>query len=101
MLGFGKLVVRQVGDPVQPASPVPAPNPSTFPEEVCCSFLLFLRDILSHREFLVNSEASVSVFPGPNSSSINGVCLLTADGSAMVSSSFLYHHSTLLLWHQF
>ena len=33
--------------------------------------------------FLVNSEASVSVFPAPASSSTSGVKLLTADGSSV------------------
>ena len=82
MLCVGKLVVWQVEDPFQPASPVPAP----VPEEVCCSSLLFRRDILFDREFLVDSGASVSIFPGPKSTSVDGVCILTADGSPMVCS---------------
>ena len=49
-------------------------------------YLLFLRDILSDREFWVNLGASVSVFPGPRSDSSDGVRLLTADGSQMVCS---------------
>ena len=54
-----KLVVRQVEDPVQSTSPVPdpvpAPAPPPIPEEVCCSSLHFLQDILYDREFLVDS----------------------------------------------
>ena len=42
--------------------------------------------MLSNREFLVDSGASVSVFPGPKSTSVDGVCLLTADGSPIVCS---------------
>ena len=80
MLSFGKLVVWQGEDHVQPAGPVPnlvpALVPAPIPEELCCSSLLFLRDILSDREFLVNSGASVSVFPGLKFTSINGVHLL-------------------------
>ena len=61
--------------PFQPASffkktpePEPEMNPAQEPE--LCSFsLLFLRDILSDREFLVDLEASVSVFLGPKSDS--------------------------------
>ena len=86
--GVRKIVVQQVEVPVQPASPVPAPAPAPAPVlgEVCCSSLLFLRNILSDREFLVDSGTSVSVFPGPKSTSVDGVCLLTADGSLMVCS---------------
>ena len=63
------------------------PEPEPEPEPELCSFsLLFLRDILSDREILVHSGASVSVFPGPRSDSANGVCLLTTDGSPMVCS---------------
>ena len=91
MLDVG-IVVRQVEIPVQPAGPssAPAPPPAPVlppvPEEVCYFSLIFLRDILSDREFLVDSGASVSVFSGPKSTSVNGVCLLTADGSPMVFS---------------
>ena len=90
MLGVVNLVVRQVEVPIQPASPVPAPAPAPapvpalVPEEVCCSYLLFLQDILSDREFLVDSGSSVFVFPGPKSTSVQVVCFLTAHGSAMV-----------------
>ena len=86
MLGIGNLVVWQVEDPVQPAGPVPSPTPAPVLEEVCCSTLLFLQDILSDREFLVDFGASVSVFLGPKSTSINSVCLLTANRSPMVCS---------------
>ena len=53
---------------------------------MCSYFLLFLKDILSDREFLVDSGASVSVFPGPKSTSSDKVRLLTADGSLMICS---------------
>ena len=66
--------------PVQPAGP----SVAAAPEEFCSSTFLFLKDILSDREFLVDSGASVSVFPGPRSSSANGVHLLTADGSPSI-----------------
>ena len=79
-----------MGDPVQPAGPVPdlvpAPVPVPIPEEVCCSSLLFLWDILSDKEFLVDSGASVWVFPGPKSTSINRVCHLTANRTLMMCS---------------
>ena len=68
--------------PVQPVGP----PVSSAPEEFCSSTLLFLKDVLSGKEFLVDSGASVSVFPGPRSSSNDGVSLLTADGSPMVCS---------------
>ena len=55
-------------------------------EKFCSSSFLFLKDVLSGREFLVDSGASVSVFPGPRSSSDDGVQLLTADGSPMICS---------------
>ena len=92
MLSVGKLEVWQVEIPIQPAGLVPAPAPAPafvpapIPEEVCCSSLLFLRDILSDREFFVDSGASVSVFPGPKSTSSNDVCLLIANGSPMICS---------------
>ena len=81
-VGVGKLAVQQVDLSFQPAGffdtlPEPEPEPDS---------LLFLRDILSDREFLVDSGASVSVFPGPKSNSSDGVRLLTADGSPMVCS---------------
>ena len=63
----GKLAVRQVDLPFQPAGFFDElPEPESEPEPEFCSFsLLFLKDILSDREFLVDSGASVSVFPGP------------------------------------
>ena len=82
MFLFRKQVVLQVDTPVQPASPPVA----SAPEEFCSSTLLFLKDILSDREFLADSGASVSVFPGPRSSSDDKVCLMTDDGSPMVCS---------------
>ena len=71
----GKLAVRQVDLPFQPAgffNELPEPEP-----EFCSFSLLFLKDILSDREFVVDSGASVSVFPGPKSTSSDGVRLLT------------------------
>ena len=67
---------------VQPAGPSVASAPAEF-----CSFtLLFVKDILSSREFLVDSGASVSVFPGSSSSSGDGFRLLNADGSPIFCS---------------
>ena len=57
----GKQVVQQLDTPVQPA----APPVASAPEEFCNSTLLFLKDILFDCKFLVDSGASVSVFPGP------------------------------------
>ena len=82
MFLFGKRIVRQVDTSVQPAGP----SVATAPGEFCSPTLLFVKDILSDREFLVDSRASVSVFPGPRSSSVDGVRLLTADGSSMFCS---------------
>ena len=86
LLGVGKLAVWQVELPFQPAGffnslPEPEPEP-----EMCSYSLLFRKDILSDREFLIDSGASVSVFPGPKSTSFDGVYLLTADGSPMICS---------------
>ena len=98
MLNVGKLVVQQVEIPIKPACPSSAPAPplthvlAPVPAEVCCSSLLFLQDILSDIEFSVDSGASVSVFPGPKSASIDRVCILIADRSPMVSSgSWIIH----------
>ena len=78
--------VPQVELPFQPtgfSDLLSEPVPETAPEQ--CSFsLLFLQDILSDQEFLVDSGASASMFPEPKSDSSNGVCLLTADGFPMV-----------------
>ena len=58
------------------------PEPEPEPEPEMCSYsLLFLKDILSDREFLVDSGTFVSVVPGLKSTSSDGVSLLTADGS--------------------
>ena len=76
MFHVGKLAVRQLELPVQPAS---SPPLASIQEEICCSSLIFLKDILSDRKFLVDSGASVSVFPGPKGAANNGVCLLNAD----------------------
>ena len=83
--GLGKLVGQQVEKPVQPAGSILISIPVSVPEEqgVCCSSLLFLRDILSVRDFLVDSGGSVYIFHGPASMSSDGVRLLTADGTRM------------------
>ena len=83
MFHVGKLAVRQVETPLQPAS---SPPLASAPVEFCSSSLIFVKDILLDREFLVNSGASVSVVPGPQSSSVNRVCLLTVKGSPMICS---------------
>ena len=71
MCSLEKIVGRQVENPVKSAGSIPISVPAYVPakQEVSCSSLLFLRDILSDRDFLVNSGASVSVFPGPASTS--------------------------------
>ena len=50
------------------------------------SSLVYLQDKLSSHCFLVDSGASVLVFPAPASSSASGVKLLTADGSSILCS---------------
>ena len=60
------------------------PSVASPSEEFCSSTLLFVKDILSDQEFLVDFGASVSVFPGPRLSSDDGVRLLTADRSPMI-----------------
>ena len=47
------------------------------------SSLLYLRDTLSSRKFLMETGASISVFPAPAASSNSGIHLVTADGFAM------------------
>ena len=84
LLGVEKLAVRQVDLPFRPAGffdalPEPEPEP-----EMCNYSLLFLKDILSDREFLVDSGSSVSMFLGSKSTSSDGIRLLTADGSPMI-----------------
>ena len=81
MFHVGKLAVRQVETPFQPAGSSPLASAQ---EEIYCSSLIFLKDILSAFEFLVDSGAFVSVFPGPKGASEDGVCLLTADRSPMM-----------------
>ena len=66
---------------IQPAGATAAPF-----DEISCPSLLFVRDILSGQDFLVDSGASVSVFPGSSSSSSDGFCLLNADGSPIFCS---------------
>ena len=50
-----------------------------------CQFHEFFSGLSSH-QFLVDSEASLSVFPAPASSSASRVKLLTADGSSVLCS---------------
>ena len=85
---LGKLVGRQVKNSIQPASFIPIWISASVPaeQEVCCSSLLFLRDILSDRDFLVDFGASVSVLPGPASTSTDEVRLLTADRTSLYCS---------------
>ena len=66
---------------IQPAGATAAPF-----DEISCPSLLFVRDILSGQDFLVDSGASVSVFPGSSSSSSDGFRLLNADGSPIFCS---------------
>ena len=47
------------------------------------SALIYLHDVLSNRRFLVDTGASISVFPAPASSTSSGVQLLTANGSTL------------------
>ena len=68
----GKLVYRHEDVRTLPA------GPST------SSPLIYLQDSLSSRSFLIDSGASVSVFPDPGSSGEDsGVKLLTADGFSL------------------
>ena len=85
MFHVGKLAVGQGETPVQPAG---SPPVASALEDFCSSSLIFLKDILSNREFLVDSGAYVSVFPGSKSLSVDGVPLLTADGLPMFCSGF-------------
>ena len=72
MFLVGKLVFRQEDVRTLPA------GPST------SSPLIYLQDSLSSRRFLIDSGASVSVFPDPGSSGgDSGVKLLTADSSSL------------------
>ena len=66
----GKLVSRQVD-----AFSLPAGSSS--------SSLLYLLDSLSNRRFLVDSGASISVFPAPPTTTTSSVKLLTADGATV------------------
>ena len=50
------------------------------------SSLLYLKDSLSNRNFLVDSEISVSVFPAPASSSCSRIRLVTANRYTMTCS---------------
>ena len=50
------------------------------------SALIYLHDVLSNRRFLVDTGASISVFPAPASSTSSGVQLLTANGSTLTCS---------------
>ena len=84
----GKLVHRQ-----EDVRTLPAGTATSSP-------LVYLQDSLSRR-FLIDSGASVSVFPDPLSSSTSsGVRLLTADGSSLTYLLFfsnLYHGPYLVL----
>ena len=82
MFLFVKQVVRQLDTPIQPA----LPPVTSAPEEFCSFTPIFLKDILSNCDFLVDSGVSISVFPCPRSSSDDRLCLLTANGSPMVCS---------------
>jgi len=71
----GKLVHRQEDVRTLPSGPATS------------SPLVYLQDSLSSRRFLIDSGASVSVFPAPRSSSTSsGDKLLTADGSSLTCS---------------
>ena len=62
----------------------PSPGSKTYqPEGRSVSSLLYLRDTLSSRKFLVDSGASLSVFSDPAASSNSGIGLPTIDGSSM------------------
>ena len=52
----------------------------SLPAGLAGSSLIYLHDKLSNRLFLVDTAASISVFPSPTSNSSSGVRLLTADG---------------------
>ena len=52
----------------------------------CCGRPSSPPQTLSSRNFLVDSGASVTVFPAPASSSSSGIRLVTANGSAMTCS---------------
>ena len=64
---------------------LPAPVFS-LPAGTSSSSLIYLLDLLSSRRFLVDSSASVSVFPSPPSASSSSVRLVTADGSSLTCS---------------
>ena len=72
MFLVGKLAVRQV-------------DTFSLPAGSSSSSLIYsyLHDSLSNRRFLMDSGASISVFPGPPTTSASGVKLLTADGSTV------------------
>ena len=50
------------------------------------SSLIYLHEELSNRRFLVDTGASISVFPSPTSDKSSGVRLITADGSTVTCS---------------
>ena len=76
---------RTAGNPV-PFQETSSPAGGFFRPTCPPSCSLALQDILSDREFLVDSGASVSVFSGPRLSSDDGVRLLTAHRSPMLCS---------------
>ena len=59
---------------------------SSLPAGSTSSALIYLHDNLSNRRFLVDTGASISVFPSTSPSSTSGVQLLTADGSTLICS---------------
>jgi len=59
---------------------------SSLPAGSTSSALIYLHDKLSNRRFLVDTGASISVFPSTTASSTSGVQLLTADGSTLTCS---------------
>ena len=59
---------------------------SSLPAGSTSSDLIYLHDKLSNRRFLVDTGASISVFPSTSASSTPGVQLLTADGSTLTCS---------------
>ena len=67
MFLVGKLDGRQVDTFALPAG-------------VTSSSLIYLHDLLSKRFFLVDSGASISVFPAPPAKIVSGIKLVTAAG---------------------
>ena len=70
LLLVGKLVDRQE-------------DTFSLPAGSTTSSLIYLLDSLSNRRFLVDTGASISVFPAPPTSTVSAVKLITADGSTV------------------